>query len=60
MFKVINKDTNTAPFIVNFEHISHLVLLFLLSKLSRGTFKTVTKTVTKFFCKNGFYVLTLS
>ena len=30
MFKVNNKDT----FIVNFEHISHLVLVFLLLTLS--------------------------
>ena len=30
MFKVNNKDTGTTPiFIVNFEHISHLVLVFL-------------------------------
>ena len=36
MFKVNNKDTKTTQwrrsgvFIVNFEHISHLVLVFLL------------------------------
>ena len=41
MFKVNNKDTRTTPwrrsgiFIVNFEHISHLVLVFLLLTLSR-------------------------
>ena len=37
MFKVNNKDTRTMPlasfgvFIVNFEHISHLVLMFLVN-----------------------------
>ena len=41
MFKVNNKDTRTTPwcrsvvFIVNFEHILHLVLGFLLFTLSR-------------------------
>ena len=35
MFKVDNKDTRTMPrrsgvFIVNFEHVSHFVLVFLL------------------------------
>ena len=40
MFKVSNKDTTrTTPssgvFIVNFEHISHFVLVFLLLTLSR-------------------------
>ena len=37
MFRVNNKDTRTTPsvFIVNFEHISHLVLVFLLLTLSR-------------------------
>ena len=43
MFKVINKDTRTTSltplarsgvFIVNFEHISHLVLVFLLLTLN--------------------------
>ena len=42
MFKVNNKDTRTTPlawrrsdvFIVNFEHISHLVLVFLLLTLN--------------------------
>ena len=41
MFKVNNKDTRTTPkwrrsgvFIVNFQHISHLVLLFLLLTLN--------------------------
>ena len=40
MFKVNNKDTRTTPwrrsgiFIVNFEHISHLVLVFLLLSLN--------------------------
>ena len=33
MFKVKNKDTGV--FIVNFEHISHFVLVFLLLTLSR-------------------------
>ena len=33
MFKVNNKDTRTGVFIVNFEHISHLVLVFLLLTL---------------------------
>ena len=45
MFKVNNKDTRTMPvvlmpldaivFIVNFEHISYLVKVFLLLTLSR-------------------------
>ena len=37
MFKVNNKDTRTMPgvFIVNFEHISHLVLVFLLLTLNK-------------------------
>ena len=39
MFKVNNKDTRTTPrsgvFIVNFEHISQLFLVFLLLTLSR-------------------------
>ena len=42
MFKVNNKDTRTTPkwrrsgvFIVNFQHISHLVLVLLLLTLSR-------------------------
>ena len=40
MFKVDNEDTRTTPmasgvFIVNFEHISYLVLLLLLLTLSR-------------------------
>ena len=37
MFKVNNKDTGTIPLtsIVDFVHISHLVLVFLLSTLSR-------------------------
>ena len=41
MFKVNNKDTRTTPLalflclIVNFEHISHLILMFLLWVLSR-------------------------
>ena len=41
VFKVNNKDTRTMPlassgvFVVNFEHISHLVLVFLLLNLSR-------------------------
>ena len=41
MFKINNKDTRTTlccrsdVFIVNFEHISHLVLVFLLLILSR-------------------------
>ena len=40
MFKVNNKDTTTTPwrrfvvFIVNFEYISHLVLMFLLLTLN--------------------------
>ena len=40
MFKVIYKDTRTTPlalvyiFIVNFEHISHLMLVFLLLSLN--------------------------
>ena len=39
MFKVNDKDTSvfnkdTSVFIVNFEHISHLVLVFLLLTLS--------------------------
>ena len=34
MIKVNNKE-NSAVFIVNFEHISHLVLVFLLLTLSR-------------------------
>ena len=38
MFKVNNNDTNgillVGAFIVNFEHISHLVLVFLLLILS--------------------------
>ena len=33
MFKVNNKDTRTGVFIVNFEHISHLALVFLLLTL---------------------------
>ena len=36
MFKINNKDTvNKDIFIVNFEHISQLVLVFLLLTLSR-------------------------
>ena len=38
MFKVNNKDANlmsSGVFIVNFEHVSHLVLLFLLLPLNR-------------------------
>ena len=35
MFKVNNKDTKmTRGFIVNFEHISHLFLVFLLLTLN--------------------------
>ena len=36
MFKVNNKDTTTTPgmFIVNFKHISYLVLVFLLLTLN--------------------------
>ena len=34
MFKVNNKDTRTGVFIVNFEHISHLILVFLLLTLN--------------------------
>ena len=30
MFKFNNKDTSSGVFIVNFEHISHAVLVFLL------------------------------
>ena len=44
MFNVNNKDTRTTlitrhsgVFIINFEHISHLVLVFLLLTLSRKT-----------------------
>ena len=33
MFKVNNKDSRTTPF-VNFDHISHLVLVFLLLTLN--------------------------
>ena len=38
MFKVNNKVSRPTPgvFIVNFEHISHFVLLFLLLALSRS------------------------
>ena len=38
MFKVNNKDTRrrrSGVFIINFEHISHLDLVFLLLTLSR-------------------------
>ena len=41
MFRVNNKDTRTTPmrrsgvFIVNFEHVSPLVLMFLLLTLSK-------------------------
>ena len=41
MFKVNNKDTKMTPwrrsgvFIVNYEHISHLVLVFLLLTVNR-------------------------
>ena len=37
MFKVNNKDAKrrSGVFIVNFEHISHLVLVFLLLTLSK-------------------------
>ena len=41
MFKINDKDTRTTPwrcsgvFIVNFEHIPHLILVFLFSTLSR-------------------------
>ena len=34
MFKANNKDTGSTPFIVNFEHISHLALVFLLLTLN--------------------------
>ena len=33
MFKVNNKDTRGGVFIVNFEHILHIVLVFLLFTL---------------------------
>ena len=37
MFKVNNKDIRKTPgiFVVNFEHISYIVLVFLLITLSR-------------------------
>ena len=35
MFEVNNKDTSTGVFIVNFEHISHVVLLFIFLTLNR-------------------------
>ena len=35
MFKVNNKDIRTGAFIDDFEHISHLILVFLLLTLSR-------------------------
>ena len=35
MFKVNNKDTHrSSVFIVNFEHVSHLVIVFLLLTLN--------------------------
>ena len=34
MFKVNDKDTRSGVFIVNFEHISHIDLVFLLLTLS--------------------------
>ena len=34
MFKVNNKDTRKDIFIVNFEHISHVALVFLLLTLN--------------------------
>ena len=34
MFKVNNKDTCSGVFIINFEHVSHLVLVFLLLTLN--------------------------
>ena len=48
MFQVNNKDTRTTPdnvlvFIVNFENISHLVLVFLLLTLSRWFTQTIQK-----------------
>ena len=35
MFKVINKNIRTTSFFVNFEHISHLSLVFLLLTLKK-------------------------
>ena len=34
MFKVNNKDTYSGVFIINFEYVSHLVLVFLLLTLN--------------------------
>ena len=34
MFKVNNKDTCSGVFIINFEYVSHLVLVFLLLTLN--------------------------
>ena len=33
MFKIKNKDSRSGVFIVNFEHVSHLFLVFLLLTL---------------------------
>ena len=62
MFKINNKDTRTTlccrsdVFIVNFEHISHLVLVFLLLTLSRqmpaGTRKIFTCSRST-WCRSG-------
>ena len=49
MFKVNNKDIGT--FIVNFEHISHLALVFLLLTLSREM--PAGNMQTKIFMKIG-------
>ena len=35
LFKVNNRNTRSGVFIVNFEHISNLILVFLLLILSR-------------------------
>ena len=49
MFKINNKDIRTTPFviIVNFEYISHLVLLFLLLTLNMQIPARLAFTCTK-------------
>ena len=72
MFKVNSEDNRTVPvessgvFIVNFEHISHLVLVFLLLTLNmqlpigkqtitRGVVRTLSNIYDGDSCKNSWW-----
>ena len=41
MFKANNKDTRATRFIVNFEHILHLALVFLLLTLKNAFYYSI-------------------